>query len=107
MAHFSEDSTYLFFSDDIDWCKKNFDQDNIIFVEAEEDIVDFYLISMCNGVILSNSSFSWWAAWLNNKNKRINLLVLWKCDLVRAVHPVVSNLIIIALTTNKSDNLIA
>ena len=66
MAQFPEDSTYLFFSDDIAWCKENFKQNNIIFVEGEEDIYDFYFISMCKSIIISNSSFSWWAAWLND-----------------------------------------
>jgi hypothetical protein len=72
MASFPEATTFLLFSDDISWCKENFLQDNVVFIEKNEDIVDFYLISLCNGVILSNSSFSWWAAWLNyNENKRI------------------------------------
>ncbi len=66
MAQFPKDSIYLFFSDDIAWCKENFKQSNIIFVEGEEDIYDFYFISMCKSIIISNSSFSWWAAWLNN-----------------------------------------
>ena len=71
MAAFPKDSTYLFFSDDATWCKENFVQDNCIFVEGEEDILDFYLISMCKNAILSNSSFSWWAAWLNEEGKTI------------------------------------
>jgi hypothetical protein len=72
MARFPDNTTFLIFSDDIPWCKENFLQDNIVFVEKNEDIIDFYLIYMCDGVILSNSSFSWWAAWLSNhKNKRI------------------------------------
>ena len=62
---FPADSSFLFFSDDIGWCKEMFTQENFIFVEGNEDLLDFYLISLCNGVILSNSSFSWWAAWLN------------------------------------------
>jgi len=68
IATFSKNTTFLFFSDDISWCKKNFIYDNSIFIEKNEDLVDFYLISMCNNAIISNSSFSWWAAWLNEKN---------------------------------------
>jgi len=69
---FAPNTTFLFFSDDIAWCKKNFVQDNFIFIEENEDLVDLYLISMCCNAILSNSSFSWWGAWLNNKaDKRI------------------------------------
>tara|TARA_Y100000310_G_scaffold334101_1_gene413045 strand:+ start:1438 stop:2208 length:771 start_codon:yes stop_codon:yes gene_type:complete len=64
------DSSFLFFSDDIAWCKDTFVQDNCIFAEDNEDLLDFYLISLCSGVILSNSSFSWWAAWLNEGAKK-------------------------------------
>tara|TARA_R110002096_G_scaffold78683_1_gene185109 strand:+ start:4828 stop:5601 length:774 start_codon:yes stop_codon:yes gene_type:complete len=72
MASFPDGTTFLMFSDDISWCKENFLRDNVVFIEKNEDIIDFYLIYMCNDVILSNSSFSWWAAWLNNnENKRI------------------------------------
>lgn len=30
-------------------------------------IEDFYQLKNCDGVIMSNSSFSWWAGWLNGK----------------------------------------
>ena len=72
MASFAPNTTFLFFSDDMAWCKKNFVQDNFIFIEENEDLVDLYLISMCNSAILSNSSFSWWGAWLSDKaDKRV------------------------------------
>ena len=71
MEKFPEDSTYLFFSDDIEWCKENFIHKNHIFIEGNEDILDFYLISECKNVILSNSSFSWWGAWLNEGDKNL------------------------------------
>jgi len=72
MATFPKDTIFLFFSDDIAWCKENFAQDNFVFIEKNEDLVDFYLISICNNAIISNSSFSWWGAWLSDKcDKRI------------------------------------
>jgi len=63
---------YVVFSDDIQWCKDNFKGDKFVFIEGEKDYVDLFLMSMCNHQITSNSSFSWWAAWLNkNPNKKV------------------------------------
>ena len=62
----------LIFSDDIDWCKLNFSFNSMIFIENNSDVEDLWLMSMCRDNIIANSSFSWWAAWLNNnENKRI------------------------------------
>lgn len=71
------DSPHFYvFSDDIDWCKTNFTgYENISFVVAEDDlnttIADFYLMSLCKHNIIANSTFSWWAAWLNRNNHKI------------------------------------
>lgn len=54
------------FSDDISWCKSNLQFDDIIFIENLSNIQDLYLMSLCKNNIIANSSFSWWAAWLNN-----------------------------------------
>jgi hypothetical protein len=69
-----KDSTDLFiiFSDDIEWCKENFKNlDNTIYIEAEKDYIEIYLMSLCDNNIISNSSFSWWGAWLNEKENKI------------------------------------
>ena len=70
MDNFPENSAFLIVSDDIDWCRESFPDDNVVFVENNEDIVDFYLISQCFGIIISNSSFSWWAAWLSENGEK-------------------------------------
>ena len=58
------------FSDDIEWCKINLKTDGIIYIDNEKDYIELYLMSLCDNNIISNSSFSWWGAWLNeNKNK--------------------------------------
>jgi hypothetical protein len=70
-----EDTHFLVFSDQIDWTKRHFPllHRNVTFIEGNSDIVDFYLMSLCQHQILSPySSYSWWAAWLNqNPNKII------------------------------------
>jgi hypothetical protein len=68
----SKTDKYLVFSDDIEWCKKNFNGDKFAFIEDEKDYIELYLMSMCSNNITSNSSFSWWGAWLNqNPNKTV------------------------------------
>lgn len=66
---------YYVFSDDIKWCIDNFKiqtTNKLIFIESASAIEDFYLMSLCKNNIIANSTFSWWAAWLNsNKNKTI------------------------------------
>ena len=73
MKHFNNDTIYLIFSDDINWCKQNFPKnDKLIFIEGNKDYEDLMLMSMCQNNIICNSTFSWWAAWLNkNKNKKV------------------------------------
>ena len=67
-----QDKHYLIFSDDIEWCEKNFDFiKNKSFSKNNEDWVDLYLMSLCGDNIITNSSFSWWGAWLNNNNNKI------------------------------------
>jgi len=62
--------TLLFFSDDSDWVKEQFEYLPYpkIFIDHnknENSWKDMFLMSSCNHNIIANSSFSWWAAWLN------------------------------------------
>lgn len=57
--------SYLVFSDDIDWCKQIFNED-FYFMEGNSKFEDLCLMSLCKHNIISNSSYSWWAAWLNS-----------------------------------------
>lgn len=67
-----KDCSIFVFSDDIEWCKESFPEmgERIHFVEGQSDIEDFYLMSMCDHNIISNSTFSWWAAWLNSNSEK-------------------------------------
>lgn len=68
---FNDTEKFIIFSDDIGWCKENFIGDQYFFVEGEKDYVEIYLMSMCDNVITSNSSFSWWGAWLNDNDTMV------------------------------------
>jgi hypothetical protein len=79
VEYMGDDLTYLIFSDDIKWCEENFNFiKNKIFITGNEDYIDLYLMSMCKNNITANSTFSWWAAWMNeNKNKKVICPNLW------------------------------
>jgi hypothetical protein len=64
---------FFVFSDDLIWCKNSFDfLENCTFVEnSGSEIFDMMLMSECNHNIIANSSFSWWAAWLNDAHDKI------------------------------------
>jgi len=66
---------YYVFSDDIKWCKEHFKDDSrYVFVNPrseKESAIDLKLMSSCKHNIIANSSFSWWAAWLNENQKKI------------------------------------
>ena len=60
------------FSDEIDWCKTNLNYPRMVFMEGRTGLEDMRLMSFCDHNIISNSSFSWWAAWLNqNPHKKV------------------------------------
>jgi len=58
-------------SDDIEWCMTQEIFKDAYFVKSLNPYVDFYIMTMCNGNIIANSSFSWWGAWLNKNNDKI------------------------------------
>lgn len=68
-------SKFIFFSDDIIWIHENFKKiKNKIIVDwnsGQNSWQDMFLMSVCRNNIIANSSFSWWAAWLNQNSDKI------------------------------------
>ena len=69
-------AVFYVFSDDLDWCRKNLDfcGAKAIFVgwnTGSDSWQDMALMSLCRFNIIPNSSFSWWAAWLNNNPDKL------------------------------------
>lgn len=65
---------FYVFSDDIEWVKKNFDiAGTVRFLDSDSDndFKDLTLMSYCKHNIIANSTFSWWAAWLNTNPGKI------------------------------------
>jgi hypothetical protein len=69
------DPHIFLFSDDLEWVKKNLSVPfPHTFVEASppgSEPIDLKLMSTCKHNIISNSTFSWWAAWLNENPSKV------------------------------------
>jgi hypothetical protein len=70
MAEHLDSPRFFIFSDDIEWCRKNIVTPSGRFVEIKttrwNPLADFNLMRLCRHHIISNSTFSWWPAYLNN-----------------------------------------
>lgn len=64
---------YIVFSDDIEACKDMFSgNENFTYINSGNDMLDWFMMRECHHFIIANSSYSWWASYLGNKeNKRI------------------------------------
>lgn len=61
------------FSDDPEWCQTNlkFSYETMYVSGNTKGFEDMRLMSQCKHNIIANSSFSWWAAWLNENERKI------------------------------------
>jgi hypothetical protein len=62
----------MMFSDDIELCKiifHDFDDGNILYVQETNPYEQLRMASWCNDFIISNSTFSWWMAYLGENIK--------------------------------------
>lgn len=88
-----KEPVYIIFTDDYEWVKKNFQcGEESYFIDENENLLDYeqlLVMSKCKNNIIANSTFSWWAAWLNrNPNKFVISPSKWfegqddlfKCD---------------------------
>ena len=82
------DYCFLIFSDDIQYAKELFgEQENIVYIEGNDPAVDMCMMTMCDHNVIANSSFSWWGAWLNdNTNKKVIAPKRWFGPAYKGVH---------------------
>jgi hypothetical protein len=68
-----EKPMFYIFSDDISWCKENFNfLENKVFIDdTKSALEDLELMKHCKHNIIANSTFSWWGAWLNDNDNKI------------------------------------
>lgn len=69
-----ENPVFYLFSDDTEWIKQKYRGKEFVIVEDYEgksEQEDLILMSKCKHNIIANSSYSWWAAWINCNNKKV------------------------------------
>lgn len=73
MGQFSADTRFVVISDDMAWCKRHIKGNNVYYADNQPSLLeDFYLQTLATDNIISNSSFSWWGAYLNaHQTKRV------------------------------------
>jgi hypothetical protein len=69
---------FFVFSDDVAWCKEHITIPSSVLVEyigrsseGPKSIYHLELMSRCKYNIITNSTFSWWGAWLNRNPEKI------------------------------------
>ena len=78
-----KDPRFYVFTDNSEWVKENFRDFEYILVQGNPvagygSHYDMQLMSLCQHNILSNSTYSWWGAFLNrNPNKIVVLPDIW------------------------------
>ena len=73
----SEDTLFFVFSNDIEWCRKHFGEENFNYIDCNkgnDSWMDMYLMSICHHHINANSTFSWWGAWLCKHKDSITIV---------------------------------
>ena len=73
MRSMHPDTHFLVFSDDVNWCNEKLaESDDVTVVtppanatSIQSDMADFHLMRACDSFIISNSTYSWWAAYLS------------------------------------------
>ena len=86
------------FSDDMAWVKEHLGkllpQDKTVFVDwnpADESYNDMHLMTLCHHHIIANSSFSWWGAWLCQREEQCVIAPKQWMNLPNVCSPVANN----------------
>jgi len=84
-----DNTKVLVISDDIQYVKQNFKLSVPFSIEENHFIIDFLLLVNANSIIISNSTFSWWGAFLNTREDlRVIAPEFWLGFKVHKTYPI-------------------
>lgn len=66
----TEQKQFIVFSDDIPWCKRYFGE-GFVYTDRLDAVEQLCLLTQCRHFITANSTYSWWGAWLGEKENSI------------------------------------
>lgn len=75
--------SFFVFSDDIEWCRTNLPIKRACYIDwnkGDDSIYDMYLMSQAIVNIIANSTFSFWAAYLNKRSELTIYPLRWYKD---------------------------
>jgi len=78
----------LCISDDINFVRENLNIEGDLSFESNDMITDFQLLQHADIAIIANSTFAWWAAYLNNKAEKVFAPKYWLGFKVDVEYPV-------------------
>jgi len=61
-----DDVVFLVSSDEPAWCREHFSDPRAVIVDDLSDHAQLAMLTLCDHLVLANSSFAWWAAWLSD-----------------------------------------
>lgn len=74
LSRLPDTKDFIVCSDGLAWCKRffprAFPERNFLFIEDESVLDQLCVHTLCANNIVSNSSFSWWGAWLAEQRRR-------------------------------------
>jgi hypothetical protein len=70
LKKFDNNRNVIVFSDDPEWCSREFTEDRFLISEGGDNLADLCMMSLCEDFIIANSSFSWWGSWLSENEKK-------------------------------------
>lgn len=73
----SNNCVYILCTDDIGSVQSEFDMSKFIYSNCKSEIEDLYLLSQCDSIIMSNSTFAWWGAYLGKAKEKVIAPKIW------------------------------